>query len=400
MKIVVVSQYFRPEDAKIPNGVAAELQRRGHDVRVVTGFPNYPDGKLFAGYRQRLRGSRIEHGIEVCRVPLVISHSQSALGRLASYVSFGLSSSLAARQLRNADVVYVYATQMTAAIGPHIWKAVRRLPFVLHVQDVWPESITESSMVRNPFVKRLIARTLTPWLSRVYKSSAATIAIAPSMRELLISRGCLAATTHTVFNWADEDTVRLVPPRRNPARLSVVYAGNIGPLQDLETAIAAAKLVSDLPGFELIIVGSGIDEARLRDSSVSAPNVTVKGRVPIADMGAIYSASDFQLVSLRNLPIFEGTIPSKLQGSLAAGVPVICSVPGDAGKLVSDNRVGFTAKAEDAASLANAFRGAYALSQADYSAMCERSRNFYVDAMSMDNGITRIEEILYSAAKR
>jgi glycosyltransferase involved in cell wall biosynthesis len=410
LKLVIVSQYFKPESALIPTALAHGLAARGHEVRVITGYPNYPEGRLYPGFRQKFVHHETDGAVSVRRVPIVVSHSQNALMRFANYVSFAVSSLTAGRFVRGADVVYVYATQMTAAFGPSIW----RVPYVLHVQDLWPESVTGSAMVRNGLAKRVINGLLTAWLSLVYRRSSAVIAIAPTMMATLSARGVAKQKLHTVLNWADEDAV--VPSKPvgagvdvidslardsvdNP-RLSVVYAGNLGHFQDLETVIRAASAVTDLQGFTLTLVGAGVAESALRRlaTDLNATNVIFRARVERDAMAGIYAASDFQMVPLADLPIFRGTIPSKFQGSLVNAIPVITTVGGDVGTMVREHNLGFVSPPGDAEALAAIFRAAYAVPPHARRTMGQNARQFYTTQMSQQSGIERIEGILADVA--
>ena len=182
MKIAIVTQYYAPEVIRIPDTLARLLAARGHQVRVITGYPNYPDGQLFPGYRQRWKHIETVEGVQIRRVPLFISHSYNPVARFTNYLSFALSAGFAHRWVRSADVVYVYATQMSPAIGPSFWRAVFRTPYVLHIQDLWPESVTGSSMVGGGAAKKLIGAMLRPWLRYLYRTASATIAIARTGR--------------------------------------------------------------------------------------------------------------------------------------------------------------------------------------------------------------------------
>ena len=147
MKVLVVSQYFPPERATIVPAIAQGLADKGHEIRVLTGYPNYPEGKIFPGYRQKWR-SKEQHGdVEVLRVPLWPDHSTIPVRRILNYASFALTSSTARGFAKDVDVIYVYATQMTPALGPWLWKRFRGAPYVLHVQDLWPDSILESTKI-------------------------------------------------------------------------------------------------------------------------------------------------------------------------------------------------------------------------------------------------------------
>lgn len=399
MRIAVVSQYFTPEPAKIPVGVAQGLASRGHSVRVVTGYPNYPTGRLYEGFRRRLVHYERHGSVLVRRVPMVIGHSANPVGRFANYASFALGSLMTRRFVQDADVVYVYATQMTAALAPQYWRRSIGIPYVLHVQDLWPESVAHSSLIPG-FAQGLVIRGMSRWLELAYRRASAVIAIAPTMARRLAERGADPKHVETVLNWADEAFVQ--PRQQNLAHragLVVVYAGSLGDVQNLETAIDAARLVADeLSEFRLVIVGGGIAESRLKKAAAGLNNVEFRGRVSIEEMDGVYAESDFQLIILRDLPFLRGTIPSKLQGSLAAGVPVISAVAGDLGALVDAEGVGLTAEPDNPESLAEAFRRAYAMPLRSRLEMGERARRTYVETMSFEKGIDRIEQVLKRAA--
>jgi colanic acid biosynthesis glycosyl transferase WcaI len=401
MKIAIVSQYYKPENARIPNGIAQSLAERGHEVRVVTGYPNYPEGRLYPGFRQRFVHHEDDGEVRVRRVPIVVSHSQNAIARFANYASFAFSSLAAGRFIRDADVIYVYATQMTAAFAPSIWRRSKGIPFVLHIQDLWPESVTGSSMIRGGLGKRVVETALRPWLSSIYRGSAEIIAIAPTMHQMLMERGVIERKLHVVLNWHDGNVI--ASPRRGAvlaSSLAIVYAGNLGELQDLETVVRAAAKVKDLPGFVLTLVGAGVAMQGLKRlvRELDATNVEFRGRVPHSEMGEIYAASDFQMIPLKDLDIFRGTIPSKFQGSLANGVPVITTVAGDVSDLVRAHGVGLVSAPGDVEELAAVFRSAYALPPEARREMGVRAQSYYESEMSMFRGINRIEEILVRAA--
>ncbi|TFD28005.1 glycosyltransferase WbuB [Cryobacterium cryoconiti] len=401
LKILIVSQYYPPEFAIIPSELAEILAARGHSVRVLTGFPNYPQGRLYAGFKQSWRHIEFQGDVAVRRVPMFIDHSQNGLARVGNYLSFAFGTVMATRFARGADVVYVYATQMTAAAAPQLWRSFLGIPYVLHVQDLWPESVTGSSIVRSGLIENLVNRLLGPWLSSVYRLSAAVIAIAPTMHGMLADRGVPEKKLHTVLNWAADsaDVVRGPIETEYADGLCVVYAGNIGELQDLDTALEAARLVQDLEGFRLIVVGTGVAEERLRKSASDARirNVEFRGRIDPADMDAVYEESDFQLVTLRDLPIFRGTIPSKLQGSLAKGVPIITNVAGDVTRIVSEEGVGLTVPPENPHALAEAFREAHSMSVEVRRDLGRRGRELYLRSMSARAGVDAIEAVLKAA---
>jgi colanic acid biosynthesis glycosyl transferase WcaI len=205
MKVGIVTQWYAPEPVVIPGNLAEELAARGHEVRVLTGFPNYPDGKLYPGFRQRWRHSSVTDGVTVRRVPLYLSHDSSARNRAANYLSFAAISSLTAlRYLADVDVVYVYLTPATVFAAPALLRLLRGIPLVIHVQDIWPESVTASSMAPQGRIGRLAERVLHAAMHKVYRAAASIAVIAPSMGELVMARGADAGKVHVILNWADE----------------------------------------------------------------------------------------------------------------------------------------------------------------------------------------------------
>ena len=401
MKILIVSQYYSPEPVPIPAALAHGLVARGHDVRVLTAFPNYPSGKIADGYRQKLFHSERDGNVLVRRVPVFLSHSRNSIARLVNYVSFAFSTLGAGRFARGADIVYVYATQMTAAIGPSWWSRRFGLPYVLHIQDLWPESITGSSMVRKGIVSRAIDALLTPWLRGMYRNAAAIVAIGPGMSELLLERGAQPGRSHTVLNWAPTGIVTPREAKASASGLKLMYAGNVGEMQDLTTVVQAMSLVKDLPGVELSIVGSGVAEPEIRAlaDSLALTNVRFLGRVAQSEMAELYATSDFQLVTLIDLPVFRVTIPSKLQASFASGIPVITTVGGDVANLVAENSVGLASPPGDMESLAETIKIAHAMTATERQAMGERASALYEETMTPQVGIDRIETILANAAR-
>ncbi|WP_309064554.1 glycosyltransferase family 4 protein [Microbacterium sp.] len=400
MKILVVSQFYDPEPVPIPGEIAREMQARGHSVRVLTGFPNYPSGRLAQGYRQRWRHREMDGDVEVRRVPLFLDHSQSALRRLVNYVTFALSATSARRFARGADVIYVYATPMTAAFSAWLWRITGGAPYVVHVQDLWPDSVVGSSMVSASRSSAIISAALSPWLRSVYRRAASVVGIAPRMVTTLVERGSPRDRTMLLYNWAEpaERTRSTLREPGGPVR--IVYAGNVGEMQDLDTVVRAASAAADA-GVELLIVGDGVARPGLRElaNELGADNVVFRDPVPRSEMADVYEQSDFALVTLKDLPVFRGTIPSKFQAVLAAGLPVITTVQGDVREFVEANSVGLTADAEDVASLEVAMRRAAAMDPAARTLMSRRAGDVFEDSFSRESGLARLEEIFKTASR-
>ena len=402
MKILVVSQYFPPEAVPIPFDVAQELSARGHAVRVLTGFPNYPSGEIFAGYRQGWRRREQIGKISVLRVPLYADHSQRLLRRVFNYLSFAASSASARRFSRGADAVYVYATQTTAAFGPWLWRMTGGPPYILHIQDLWPDTVVGSDVAGAGRGARWMARLLSPWIRSVYRNAAAVVGIAPTMVETLKQR-VPSARVSLVYNWAEETGARREDGVRGAQGRGavVIYAGNVGEMQDLETVLRAAHSSADA-GVQLLIVGDGVARPRLERLSEDLDCTNVRFEDPVSrdQVASLYARADFGLVSLRDLRVFRGTIPSKLQSILANGLPVVATAQGDVRFFVEQHRVGLTADAEDVAALADAFRRAALMTEDEKREMGGRAEAAYRDNFHRESGLSRLESVLSAAAQR
>lgn len=402
MRVVIVTQYFPPDPPSwIPGGLARELVARGHEVRVLTTFPHYETGRVADGFKQKLHHVERSGKLTVRRVPLFASHSTNAVARIANYMSVATSMRFARRFVKGADVAYVYATPMTVADPARAWSRSLKIPFVLHVQDLWPESVTGSGFLPS-WAERMVRVPLDWWLRRVYTRAAATVAIAPSMREMLIERGVPAERAETIFNWSDDadDAEFRADAGSDNAGLTLVYAGNLGRMQDLETIMRALAKVQDLPHVTFRIAGSGVLQSELRRmaDSLGIRGVEFLGRVTPTEVAELYAQSDFQFVTLKNLAIFDGTIPSKFQAGIANGLPAISTVRGDLRGLIEQNDLGFTADPENVDSLAQAIRKAYETSPEDRAAYRVRARTYYETTMSKKAAVDDIENLLRNAA--
>lgn len=397
MRAVLLSQYFPPETVEYADDLARHLAGEGHQVTVITGYPNWPSGEFADGYDPSGISTESIDGFEVVRVPIRAGELHRTTGRIRNYLSFAASSLRARRHIREADVVYVYATPLTASTAALFGRLLDRVPFVLHVQDVWPESVTESRFLSDGPTRR-IAHRLLDWYARWnYALAAQVVVIAPSMNRLLQSRGARPDQLTTLFNWADEATVPRSAPDPNGPR-TFLYAGNLGAFQDLDTLIGAFNDLADAPDHQLLIAGSGTEEQRLRELAAGNPRIHFLGRLSQADLAAYYERAHFHLVTLKNLEIFTGTIPSKFQSAMCAGAPVITTVPGDLTEIVETNRVGLTAAAEDRTSLAQTFRRAIQMPASEVAELARNARTFYEESMSRAQGVNTIEDLLQAAA--
>lgn len=398
LRILFVTQWFDPEPALKGMAFAQALTRRGHSVEVVTGFPNCPGGKVYPGYRIRPMRREQAGPVRVTRLALVPSHSQSKIGRIANYVSFWLSSFLYLLLIaRRADVVYVYHPPMTVGLAAAMARLVRRTPTVLDVQDMWPDTLRVTGMIGNPRVLRVIG-AVSAW---VYRHVDRITVISPGFGRLLQERGVPGHKIDLVPNWAPEapDAKPLPTGARpfDPAHgFRLLFAGNMGPAQGLSSVLQAAERVQGThPGIGFYFLGSGIALTQLQAEAAARNlrNVVFLPRVAMDEVGAYLQAADALLVHLTNDPLFAITIPSKTQGYLAAGKPIVLAVAGDAADLVARSGAGLTVRPEDPEALAAAVIAMAALPEADRAEMGRRALDFYNRELSMECALSRLEGI-------
>jgi glycosyltransferase involved in cell wall biosynthesis len=409
MRVLILTQFFDPEPALITGmPLATWLRRRGHSVEVVTGFPNYPGGRFYPGYEPALWKREWIDGVRVNRVALYPSHDQSAVRRAANYGSFALSASaLGALLSRRADAAYVYHPPATIGLPALLWKHTRQIPFVYHVQDLWPDSVVESGMVGSGRVQRAVEQALLWWCARVYAGASRIAVLSPGFKRILIERGVSAGKIEVIPNWVEEALFKPMPRddvlARNlglAGRFNVVYSGNIGHFQGLESAVRAAARLQHLDRFQLVFIGAGQAEESLRSLAreLRLDNVRFLGRQPYQQMGPLTALADVLLVSLQDLSFFAATIPAKTQVALACGRPVLVAVRGDAAELVREAGAGVACTPGHEIEMASAIERLYSMPRAELEAMGKRGRGYYVRELSVERGAARVERLLAAAA--
>ena len=407
MRILFISQWFAPEPFFKGLPFARALRDRGHEVEVLTGFPNYPGGRLHPGYRIRPYQCEIMDGIPVHRVPLYPSHDQSAIRRIANYASFALSAAtIGPAVVRKADVAYVYHPPATVAMPAVALRILRGIPFVYDIQDLWPDTLAATGMLRN----RLALRLVGGWCRATYRLAARIVVLSPGFKRMLVSRGVPAEKIEVIYNWCDESGDRDAGPNSDlPQRLGVagrftiVFAGTMGKAQGLDAVLdAAQRLRDELPEVQFVLVGGGVEVERLRAvaDQMALRNVRFVPRVPMAEIGKILALADALLVHLVDDPLFTITVPSKTQAYLAAGRPILMGVKGDAADLVRKADAGICFQPEDPGDLCRAVKSLYALSPADRQRLGENGRTFYQRDLSMSQGVTHFEHVFVGLLTR
>jgi len=404
MRILILSQWFDPEPSLKGLTFAKQLATRGNTVEILTGFPNYPGGKLYPGYH--LRPWKIEwmDGFRVCRVPLYPSHDRSAIRRVGNYVSFAVASAILGPALvHRPDVIYVYHPPGTIGLPALLLRWWFSAPIVYDVQDLWPDTLAATGMLSKGFAFGLIG-----WSCRlVYRRADRLVVLSPGFRKTMIDRGIPESRVEVIYNWAPDQV--LAPPDTESIRtgrrreFKVVFAGMMGRAQALEAVLdAALECAVTVPAARFVFVGGGVDRDRLekRARELRLRNVEFVPMQPLSAMGAIFADADALLVHLKDDPLFKITIPSKTQAYLAAGRPVIMAVSGDAADLVKRAGAGVLAEPENAHSLAEAVRGLASLSIDERDRMGAAGRAFYRKNLSIEVAVDQFQRIFDGLVKQ
>lgn len=401
MHVMLLSQYYEPEPFK-GDVLGGRLAARGHEVSAVTGFPNYPYGSVYPGYRQKLWGREEREGVQVLRLPLYPDHSHSAARRSLNYLSFALSASILGPLLtRRPDVIWVHHPPLSVGMPALALSRFGRIPFVLEIQDLWPETLQANDFLR----QGRLARWLAAGALSLYRRASAIIVISPGFKKNLVTKGVAAEKIHVISNWADEIVYRPVPRDEELAcatgmagRFNVVFAGNMGPSQALGVVLDAADRLRDVPDAQFVMIGDGISRRELEATARQRglENVIFIGRKPKEEMPGYYALADALLVHLRKDPLFEITIPSKTLAYLASARPIICAVPGDAADVVHSAGAGLIATPEDPVSLADAVRRLARMPRQEREAMGRNGRAEFEASYSQSAVLDRYEVLFHS----
>ncbi len=382
MRVLVLSQYYWPESFRISE-VVESLQRVGCHITVLTGQPNYPQGEVFAGYKAAGFGAQQhESGYSIYRVPLVPRGRKSTFGLVANYLSFVLSASVLGAWLlrkQSFDIVFVYAPSPILQVMPAVWLAlIKRAKLVTWVQDLWPQSLEATGFVSNQRVLATVA-VLVRWLYR-----RCDLLLVQSKAFIFPVKTMAGKTPVQYHPNPGESAFEQTQPLGTPALLlkpgfNVVFAGNLGTVQALETLLDAAELLLPHADVRIVLVGSGSRSEWLQQEVVRRQlgNVQLAGRFPTETMPGILAQASALLVSLMRSPIMSQTVPSKMQVYMAAGRPIIASLDGEGAMVLEESGAGVSCPAEDAVALAHAVQRLRGLSPAELQRMGAAGQKYY-----------------------
>lgn len=411
MRVAMFSHWYDPEGqaASVPGMIARALRDRGHDVHVVTGFPIYPTGIVFPGYKVRPYHREVLDGVTVHRSAIYPSHDTGALHRAANYLSYAFSGAInGVMRLPSVDVAFVYSSPATAAIPGMALRALRGVPYVVQIQDMWPQTVTSSGFLEEVRAKRA-ERVLNRFCDAVYKSASTIAVTSPGMRRLVEERGVDPQKIEFVPNWADEKyfaparVTRDLLEEFGPFRpFTAMYAGNFGEMQALHNVIEAAGILREHKEIGFMLMGGGVTEERLRHriAELGLDNVRFVPSQPFVRMSDMLALGDVQLISLKDVPMMRSTLPSKIQANLSSGRPIIGAVAGDAASAITLSGAGFVSAPEDPVALAGAVRRMSHLSAPEREAMGVRARDYYLEHYSERVVGDHLSQLLTAASRK
>ena len=360
MHVLIVTQYFWPENFRI-NDMALGLKEKGHVVTVLTGQPNYPEGRFFPGYGLTRKFEERYQGIRIFRVPLVPRGDGGPLRLIGNFCSFALSACLFGpwRCRGSYDVILVFEpSPVTVGIPAIVLKKLKGTPILFWVQDLWPESLSATGATESKWILHRV-ESLVRWIYRhCDKILVQSEAFRGPIEQLGVKREDIA-----YFPNSAEAFYRPFPlegeasePAKLPSGFRIMFGGNIGKAQGFETIVDAAELLKDQTDIHWIIVGDGRMFSWVRHEVQKrglGRTVHLLGRFPAEEMPRYFALADALLVTLRNQPIFSLTIPAKVQSYLACGKPIIAALDGEGARVVQEAGAGLTAKSEDSRALAD-----------------------------------------------
>jgi len=382
MKLLVVSQYFWPENFRI-NAIVESLVNRGIEVEVLTGKPNYPEGKIAPGYR--IWGCAREHwkGAILHRVPLVPRGSKSRLGLIVNYLSFIFFGSIfGAYMLRRQkfDVIFVYGlSPILSAIPALLIGWLKNIKVITWVQDLWPDSLSATGYIRNQYILSAV-RHLVKYIYRhsdllLVQSRAFEIPV----KELASQTPILYYPNSVDESFSSDLEIEVPFVKGLEEGFPVMFAGNIGAAQGVSVIVEAALLLRDNNEIHFVVMGDGSSREEMMQvaDQYGLTNIHFPGRYPVELMPGFMKKASALLVTLTDQPIFALTVPNKIQAYMAVGKPIIACLNGEGARLVVESGSGLATPAEDAESLAKAVVALYEMSAERLNELADNGRSYY-----------------------
>lgn len=391
MNIVVVCQYFYPEQFRV-NDIVFELIKEGHKVTVLTGLPNYPSGIVDKNYRWFKKRNEEINGVKVLRSWL-LGRGKGTVRLALNYLTFAISSSFKAVFLKKRfDLILVYQlSPITMAIPAILLKKFTKKPLIIYCHDLWPESITSVGISQSNPIYNLILK-ISKW---IYYSADEIFISSRMFKEYLVNVLGVKNEITYLPAYAESLFEEISSVNRRDNTINLVFAGNIGEMQSVETIILAANELKDDKLIMFHIVGDGSSRKRCEElsSHLNLENVLFYGQYPISEMPRFYDMADAFLITLKANKYISYTLPNKVQSYMAAGKPIIGAIDGETKQVIDDSNCGLCTTAENYIEFAKMIK-AFAREKDKHLIYGNNARQYYYKNFSKEVYMERLNNLL------
>jgi len=357
MKILIVTEYFYPEEFKI-NEIALVWQKMGYQVDVLTQNPTYPIGKIYDGHKNKWFSKDIYEGINIYRVKAVTGYRESVFKKLLKYFTFMIIGSIVSLKIgKRYDYVFGFDIAALSGMVPAILlKKFYKKSVTIWIQDIWPDSIYAYGFRKT----KLREFTINGFVKFVYKHSSNLAISGEGFKNRILPFVDKEKRIEYLPNWADELNIKLKPFKLSKEnKIHFTFAGNIGKVQNLDNVIKGfANLPEkELKKVQLNIIGDGslLQDLQNLVKEHNFQNIVFWGRQPREDMYKYYDSSNFLIVSLVDKPIFSLTVPAKIQTYIAVKKPILAIINGDTANIVKENNLGYYTNPNDVEEITKVF---------------------------------------------
>lgn len=398
MKIILLTQWFDPEPTLKGLIFAKELLKQGFEVEVITGFPNYPGGKLYQGFKIKIIQKEIIDGVKITRLPLYPSHNLNKFSRALNYVSFFFSSTFYGLFFtKRPNLIYAYHPPLTTGLSSIIIKLFRKIPLVLDIQDIWPDTLYSTKIIKKGLAYKLINNTC----NFVYRHSDFIVVLSSGFKSLLSTRGVSKKKIKIIYNWCNKKFIQNSSYKENfnfskIEGFKIVYAGNIGKAQGLNILLKTANLVQkNKLKVKFIIIGQGIELSKLKNNvkKMNLDNVLFFPRVSSEKVSSMLYLADALFIHLIKDPLFEVTIPGKTQHYMSIGKPILMGVSGESKNIIDRSRCGVSFEPENEFALLNAIKKILSMNKDELNLMGKNGQRFYDDHFSFEKGVNAFSKL-------
>ena len=397
MNILIVSQYFWPENFRI-NDLAEALDGIDHNVTVLTGLPNYPEGKIYKGYQWRVSKEKYKN-INIIRIPIIPRGNASNIRLFLNYLSFAVLATIISPFIIKGkiDKIFIYGgSPLTKAIPAIVLKKIKKAPIFLWILDLWPESVFVNNRIKSKTIFILI-RVMTRF---IYRNSDYILLQSQAMIEPVIANGGDQDKLVYFPSWAEDqflDTVKDYSDKPKidllPDGFYITFAGNIGEGQDIETIVDAADELKHETAIHWLILGFGSKYDWLLDNikSRKLDNIHVMGKRPLESMPMYFEFSDILLASLKKKDIYALTLPGKVQSYMASAKPIIAMIDGESSRIINESKSGISVESESKEGLIRAVKEMKAMTSSDLEKMGKNGRNYYLKNFQLKTSLEKLD---------